>query len=213
MSITTLATIPCRACGSPVTGVTVESANPVRHPPFQEKLLDRTLLRIPCPRCGSEHEHYRRFMWADLPGRLCIIVVHESEKAQWPELETDTRLVLTKPFREEGPPVVRTLGEETEFRLAFGLEELREKVVCRLNDLDDRVVEALKQDLPYGCFLDAAAPGESLTYTEGRPFTVGWDRYEQAAAGRDALAVDLPGLFDPLSTWVNAARSRRVPVA
>ena len=54
------------------------------------------------------------------------------------------------PFREEGPEFVRAFGETIAIRLVFGLEELREKVLCRIHDLDDRVVEAMKEDLPYG---------------------------------------------------------------
>src|SRR5688572_13712883 len=117
MSITKLRDIACRTCGEPVQGMTIESANPVRHPPFQEKLLDRTLLRMTCPHCGAEHLHFERFMWTDLPGRLCIIVLHESERGDWPRLEIEAHDALSVPFREEGPLSVRLLGAETDFRI------------------------------------------------------------------------------------------------
>ena len=211
MSKTALRKIPCRTCGLDVEGVTIESANPVRHPPFQEKLLDRTLQRTSCPHCGAEHLHYERFMWTDLPGRLCIVVLHESERGDWAALEAEARSVLSGPLREEGPEFVRAFGETIAIRLVFGLEELREKVVCRIHDVDDRVLEAMKEDLPYGSTLEAATPGASLTFADERSFDVPWQLYEDTAARRDTLAPALPGIFDPLATWVNAARSRRAP--
>jgi hypothetical protein len=212
MSVTKVREIPCRACGAAVKALTIESANPVRHPPFQERLLNRTLLRMECSRCGAEHEHYERFMWTDLPGRLCVVVLHESERPGWPSLEIEAHDALSVPFREEGPYFVRLLGSETDFRLAFGLEELREKVVCRILDLDDRVVEALKEDLPYGCFLEDARPGMSLTFADGDlRIEIGWQPYDDAAARAAELAAKLPGLYDPLATWVNHARARRPP--
>jgi hypothetical protein len=212
MSKTTLASIPCRSCGAHVVAATVESANPARHAGFQDQLLARTFLRMACQHCGEEHLHYERFMWSDLPARLCVVVLHESERAGWADLEQEVGDSLSVPFREEGPPFVRAFGETVSIRLAFGLEELREKVVCRIADLDDRVVEAMKEDLPYGAVLEAADPGSSLTFVDGeQPVDVGWAGYEEAVLRRDALAAELPGLFDPLATWVNAARSRRAP--
>jgi CpXC protein len=214
MSITALRRIPCRACGEEVVAMSIESANPVRHPPFQEQLLARELLKMSCPHCGAEHLQYDRFMWSDLPGRLCVIVIHESERPDWPRLETEALRELSVPLREEGPPFVRAFGETVDIRLVFGLEELREKVVCRMNDLDDRVVEAMKEDLPYGSVLDAAEPNVSLTFNDGdeRSFDVGWQLYEETAERQGELAPDLPGIFGRQSAWVNAGRSRRAPM-
>jgi hypothetical protein len=214
MSITDLRRIPCRSCGEEVLAVTIESANPWRHPPFQEQLLDRELLKMPCPHCDAEHRHYDRFTWIDLPARLCIAVLHESERPEWPELEAEALRELSVPLRVEGPPFVREFGETVSIRLVFGLEELREKVVCRIHDLDDRLIEAMKEDLPYGSSLDAVEPGMNLTFRDGdeRWFDVPWHVYEETAARRDELAAELPGIFDPQAAWVNAGRSRRAPI-
>lgn len=213
MSITDLRKIPCRTCGEEVLAVTIESANPARHPPFQEQLLDRELLKMPCPHCDAEHRHYDRFTWIDLPGLLCVVVLHESERPDWPELELEALRELSVPLREEGPPFVRAFGETVSIRLVFGLEELREKVVCRIHDLDDRVVESIKEDLVYGATLDSAEPGMNLTFKDGdRLFDVPWELLEETAARRNELAAELPGIFDPAATWVNAGRSQRAPL-
>lgn len=136
------------------------------------------------------------------------------ERPDWPELETEALRELSLPLREEGPPFVREFGDTVAIRLVFGLEELREKVVCRIHDLDDRVIEAMKEDLVYGSTLDAAEPGMNLTFNDGveRSFDVAWHVFEDTAARREELAADLPGIFDPRATWVNAGRSRRAPL-
>src|ERR1700752_3518161 len=211
MSITRVRRIPCRACGREIEAVTVESANIMRHPHFQEQLLERRLLRMACPRCGAEHLHFDRFMWTDLPGRLGAIVLDESERPNWADLEPEARDAIAAPFAE-GPPVVRELGVALTIRLAFGLGELREKVLCRFHELDDRDGEAMKDQLPYGCRLEAVEPARTLTYLDGdRALGVPWGAYAGVADRREDLAVQMPGIFDPLATWVSAARSRRAP--
>ncbi|WP_437996486.1 CpXC domain-containing protein [Sorangium sp. So ce185] len=212
MSITAWRMLSCRACGAAVEGLTAESANPVRHPPFREGLLSRTLLRLPCPGCGTAHQHFDRFVWTDLPGRLCACVIHESERDDWADLEQEARDALSVPLREEGPEFVRAWGASVALRLVFGLEELREKVVCSMKDLDDRVVEAMKLELPCGVILDDVTPGQRLRFRlDARTRDVAWAIYEQTAGRRDALAGELPGIFDPRSAWVSCARARRPP--
>jgi hypothetical protein len=211
MSITLVRRIPCRSCGREIEAVTVESANIMRHPHFQEQLLERRLLRMACPGCGEMHLHFDRFMWTDLPGRFCAITLDESERPGWADLEEEARQAIAVPFAE-GPPVVQGLGAALTIRLVFGLNELREKVVCRVHGLDDRSVEALKAELPYGCSLEEVVPGQTLTYMDGdRSVGVPWRSYADIDNRREELAGDLPGIFDPRAAWVNVARSRRAP--
>ncbi len=211
MSITRVRRIPCRECGRPIEAITIESANLMRHPHFQEQLLERRLLRIACPRCGAEHLHFDRFMWTDLPGRFCAIVVHESERRDWARLEPDAHDAIAMPFAE-GPPIVRELGQSLSIRLVFGLDELREKVTCRIHSLDDRFVEAIKVDLPYGSSLETVTDEGHLIFDDGnRHVEVTRERYD-AVAGRHAeLAPLLPGIFDPGTAWVSALRAHRAP--
>jgi hypothetical protein len=211
MSITLVRRIPCRRCGREIEAVTIESANIMRHPHFQEQLLERRLLRMACPRCGAVHLHFDRFMWTDLPGRFCAVALDDSERPGWADLEEEAREAIAGPFAE-GPPVVQELGLALRIRLVFGLNELREKVLCRIHELDDRDVEALKTELPYGCSLEEVAPGQALTFMDGdRAIGVPWRSYAHIADRREELAGQLPGIFDPLATWVNVARSRRAP--
>lgn len=220
MSITVTRTLPCRACGASVEGLTIESANPIRHPAFQERLLGRTLLRMTCGSCGAPHLHFDRFVWTDLPGRLCACVVHEEERPAWEPLERDAYAALSVPLREEGPPVVRAWGRSVAIRLVFGLEELREKVICRIHGLDDRIIEALKltSAMSDGAgdgaapVLEDVVPEQRLSFrlTDGaRRVDVPWEMYTAALGRQEALAVELPGLFAERSTWVHCRRALR----
>lgn len=215
MSVTGWRTLACRGCGAAVEGLSIESANPVRHRPFRDQLLARTLLRMACPACSAPHEHYDRFVWTDLASRLCALVIHDAARDDWADLEHEAREALSLPLRQEGPEAVRAWGASIAIRLVFGLEELRDKVVCWTHGLDDRLVEAVKLELPPGASLDSAIAGEVLMFRrgDGRTLQVTWAQYEQTGRQAEALAGELIGLFDPRSAWVSCARSRRPPRA
>lgn len=215
MSISLVKVLPCRACGADIEATTFESINPTRHPFLQEQLLARTLLRRSCGSCGAVHQHYDRLLWTDLPGRLCACVVQERERPDWRRLEREAVVALSVPLREEGPPVVRSWGAAVAIRLVFGFEELREKVICRLAGLDDRVVEYLKtslRDRGTVPVLDGCAGGAELSFRflDGdRVVTLPRERYRQAVAQAAELAAEQPGLFAAETAWVHWSREPR----
>jgi len=206
MSITYRAPRLCGSCGAEVSVLVIESANPTRHPPFQAALLARTLLRERCPACGNVQEHYEKFLWTDLPARLCVAVLRPEWRGDWRLVEADARTLLV-PLRDEGPQFVRDWNTGVALRVAFGLEELREKVVCRLAGIDDRVLEAIKIERELGDHhLEAAERGHRLLLARGDGTReLGWAEY-QTAAGRDRLAAQYPGLFGD-AVWVHASRA------
>ncbi len=215
MSISLNKVLPCRACGADIEATTFESINPTRHPFLQDQLLERTLLRRSCDGCGAPHQHFDRLIWTDLPGKLCACVVQEDDRPRWAQLENEARTALSVPLRSEGPLAVRLWGAEVSIRLVFGLEELREKVICRLAGLDDRVVEYLKvtlmdRDRGVVPVLEACDETSELhfRFVDGdQPVTLPRDRYRQAAAGTAELAAELPGLFAADATWVHWGRA------
>lgn len=217
MSISLNRVIPCRACGADIEATTFESINPTRHPFLQDQLLERTLLRRSCDSCGAFHQHFDRLIWTDLPGRLCVCVVQEDDRPHWPRLEKEALSALSAPLRAEGPPAVRLWGAQVAIRLVFGTEELREKVICRLAGLDDRVVEYLKvtvMDRERGVVpvLDRCDETGALCFRfldRDEPVTLPRDRYRQVAARTAELADELPGLFGADATWVHWGRALR----
>ena len=218
MSISLNKVLPCRACGVDIEATTFESINPTRHPFLQDQLLARTLLKRSCDRCGALHNHYDRLIWTDLPGRLCVCILQEDDRPRWPQLENEALAALSVPLRAEGPPAVRLWGDQVRIRLVFGSEELREKVICRLAGLDDRVVEYLKvtlMDRDRGAVpvLDACDDADLRFRFLDRdePITLPRDRHDQAAARTTDLAAELPGLFAADATWVHWGRALHTP--
>lgn len=217
MSISLNKVIPCRACGAEIEANTFESINPTRHPFLQDRLLERTLLLLSCEGCGAPHQHYDRLIWTDLPGRLCVCVVQEVDRPLWAQLEKEALGALSVPLRGEGPPAVRRWGAEVVIRLAFGSEELREKVICRIASLDDRVVEYLKitlmdRDRGVVPVLDGCDQTADLNFRfldRDETVTLPRDRYREAAARTAELAEKLPGLFAVDATWVHWSRALR----
>ena len=214
MSISFKKVLPCRACDAEIEATTFESINPTRHPFLQDHLLARSLLRRVCGSCGAAHQHYDRLIWTDLPGRLCACVVQEADRPHWARLEKEALSALSVPLREEGPPAVRRWGATVLIRLVFGFEELREKVICRLAGLDDRVVEYLKvtlmdRDRGVAPVLDGCDETADLRFRfldRDEPVTLPRDRYRQAAARTAELTDELPGLFATDATWVHWGR-------
>ena len=217
MSISLNKILPCRGCGAGIEANTFESINPTRHPFLQDQLLARTLLRRSCDSCGASHQHYDRLIWTDLPGRLCACIVQEADRPHWALLEEEARSALSVPLCDEGPAAVRRWGTQVMIRLVFGFEELREKVVCRLAGLDDRIVEYLKvtladRDRGVVPVLDGCGgPADDLCFRfldRDEAVTLPRDGYRQAAARTAELADELPGLFAARATWVHWGRAR-----
>jgi len=219
MSISLNKVLPCRTCGADIEATTFESINPTRHPFLQDQLLARTLLHRTCSSCGAPHQHYDRLIWTDLPGRLCVCILQEDDRPRWPQLENEALAALSVPLRAEGPPAVRLWGDQVRIRLVFGTEELREKVICRLAGLDDRVVEYLKvtlMDRDRGAVpvLDDADDTADLRFRfldRDEPITLPRAHYHQAAARTAELAAELPGLFAPDATFVHWGRALHAP--
>jgi CpXC motif protein len=215
MSISLTKVLPCRTCGADIEATTFESINPTRHPFLQDQLLERTLLRRSCDRCGAPHQHCDRLIWTDLPGKLCVCIVQEHDRPHWARLEKEALRALSVPLREEGPPAVRLWGAQVAIRLVFSTEELREKVICRLAGLDDRVVEYLKvtlmdRDRGVVPVLDGCDQTSDLRFRfldRDELVTLPRDRYRQAAARTAELAEELPGLFAADATWVHWGRA------
>lgn len=208
MSIRDRAPVECGRCAAVYSATRVESANPTRHPPFLAQLLDRSFLRSECPVCGHTQWNESAMLWTDLPGRLCACVRPPAERRNWRALEVEARAVLGGVFTGEGPPMVQAFGPQVHIRVVFGLEELREKVICRLHHLDDRVVEVLKLPLVdtergEGPTLEAADEHGLTLVRAGERIEVSGGEY--VAAARSGWEDEYPGLA--MGNWVHWGRA------
>jgi hypothetical protein len=209
MSVYHVVPLGCSACGRARPVKVVDSANPLRHPPFLDALLARTFNRFPCPSCDNVDVLERPMLWTDVHHDLVAWMLPSSQRPAWSTVEIEVLGGLEGPVRWEGPPLVRSWGQRAAIRLVFGLEELRDKVVARRAMLDDRVVEILK--LPYGDGDDAKGPvleavdatGLQFTLDGAAVATVHWEEYRRVAAIDHSTSH--PGLYD--GTWVHWLRA------
>jgi hypothetical protein len=213
VSVYELRQLWCGACGYERTVQAVDSANPMRHPPFLVDLLARTFQRHPCPRCGQVDVLDGPMLWTDVNAGLVAWVLPARERPRWSSLEGVVGEGLARTVAGEGPAFVRAWGRTATLRLVFGLEELREKVVASRARLDDRTVEALKLrwadgELATAPVLDSAGSGglvfASPDLPHRRAAVVPWEDYHRTADGWPGDA-SCRGLAE--ATWVHWLRA------
>jgi hypothetical protein len=130
-------TVQC-ACGHSFQAQLAVAVNAVRMPKLRQEILDGTLHRVTCPSCGRNFTAHKRFVYVDLERDLVVDVHPPSQAPRW--RDTSARL------NEELDSLDRhgVLGERIGRRVAFGIGELREKLVAQDAEVDDRHVELAK---------------------------------------------------------------------
>lgn len=125
-------------CGFSFTHALVESANVERSPAIRKAVLEGTFHRIHCPKCGQRVTVETKFYFAD-PLRKSLYLVQPSNQRH--ESKSDSKEVLRsiKIF----PKKVLDM-RDAKIRVVYGLDELREKLVCEDAGLNDRLLETAK---------------------------------------------------------------------
>lgn len=148
MSITHTLEVECD-CGASVEMLCCDSVNAERHPHLREALLERRLHAFECGACGLPLVADKQMTYIDLRRQQLYAVAPERERARERELSEDLMETWRLSFGDRAPASVSALfgAERFHVRLCFGLEELREKVVCRDADLSDLALEVYKAEL------------------------------------------------------------------
>lgn len=224
MSTFVTESVACPRCQREVLVTCVESANVVRMPHFRDEVLAGTFMSQRCEHCGLAFRVEQEVLYSDLSRGLFIMMFPRKDRPRWPELEEMTRAVHHKTLVEEPPRAVAGLFANVQPRLVFGFDELREKVICDLHGLDDRVLEVLKallfRDASHGLdhfggrelrLMEVGPRGEmsfALLDAEGRMLDAECqfdsDLYERLARDRDGLSHLCRPLFE--ATWVHCQR-------
>jgi hypothetical protein len=85
-------------------------------------------------------------LYTDFKGGLWAQVHPRSELNAWRKGEEEVRHIFSSTFGH-APPVAQEMGRQLKVRLVFGLEALREKVLCQQHGLDDIALELFKREL------------------------------------------------------------------
>ncbi|MCB9544447.1 MAG: CpXC domain-containing protein [Myxococcales bacterium] len=136
----------CPRCGGAAPVRLYESLNPERFPEARELLRARALHRATCPGCQQTLLVDAPVLYTDFELGLWVHCLPEAWRPHMRQHEADARQLFAQTFAPDRPGAL-ALGASLRLRVAFGLEELREKMILAEAALDDRHVEILKLEL------------------------------------------------------------------
>jgi hypothetical protein len=117
--------------------------NAVRTPKLKQDILDGTFHRVSCPDCKKKFRVEKAFSYTDLAKNLFVQVKPRSHFFNWKE--ASERLV----DKAKKIPAKLSDPKHRKVRIAYGLEELREKILCEELKISDTVLELAKVILLY----------------------------------------------------------------
>ena len=101
------------------------------------KLLSGEINQVQCPKCQKKSYIEKSLLYHDMDQRLWVQMLPQADRPKWPELQEEYQEEIKK---NSGP----FSNRKYHFRLAFGREELLEKIRIFDANLDDRILELLK---------------------------------------------------------------------
>ncbi len=121
-------------CGHEFETKLWDSLNVTESKELKGKLLSGEINQVQCPECQKKSYIEKSLLYHDMDQRLWVQMLPPTERSKWPELQEE--------YEEE---IKKNSGiKKYHFRLAFGREELLEKVRIFDANLDDRIIELLK---------------------------------------------------------------------
>ena len=134
----------CSACGAVSSAEVAVSLNGERRPDLREAILDGSFQRSTCAACGAPHRVQDPFVYLDFARKEWITCFAPDREPDWARLECEPMEDWREGMVTFAPPMVRELSAGFRIRAVFGVDALREKLLCFANGLDDAWVELLK---------------------------------------------------------------------
>lgn len=135
-------TITCPTCACEQTARLARGVHVARAPEARDQVFDRTFHRVTCRSCGGRFVAKRPLLYTDMDRKHWVHVAMAHQRPRWPELEASVREVFEAAF--VGSPLAAELRNGFRFRVVFGIEELREKLVIWREGYDDSLAECVK---------------------------------------------------------------------
>lgn len=126
------------SCNSSFVALMADSVNAGRSPEVRQQILAGRFHRFTCPGCGREMTIEKEFSYTDFSRNTFIRVLPRQDRHLWGEISQS----LGRQTRRLPRDLSRLDGRI--LRVAFGIGELREKLVAQDAGIDDRLVELLK---------------------------------------------------------------------
>lgn len=204
MSLFTVSSITCKACGHLFTLDVVGSVNADRRPDLRQAILDETFQEYACPSCGDTSRMEPSFTYVDAGRGQWISSLPGRDVGRYREHEAHAADLYSRSYGPASPPAAQALGATMVPRVTFGWPAMREKLFLNELGLDDAVVEMVKLDL-YRRVPDAPADAgvelRLVEFANERMRFVWLDAQSEAlvsgvSIGRelyDAIAADIEG--------------------
>ena len=128
--------IVCPACGTTGEFILWESLNNVLNPDEAQQLIDGSLFRYRCPRCGVETDVVYPCLYHDMKEHAMVQLVNGSG--------LDEAMRTLDKLQTDGMLTKMTAEANYRHRLVTSQNDLREKAMLFRDGLDDRAMEVLK---------------------------------------------------------------------
>jgi hypothetical protein len=197
--------VGCPACQHTEEQVLAQSIHGPRLPQAVEEILDGRFQRVRCSACGVIFQMDAPLVFMDFEQKIWIAMYPSLWESRWVELEAETLETFGRNTIKHAPRIVREMVQGFRVRTVFGLDALREKLLCFHHDLPDAALEVFKlqllRDLPKATFFLGHKPRLVAVVDQQLQFN------GLLGEKRQVLSFSRTGLdqlvLDPLS-WVSA---------
>lgn len=187
MSILRDRDVACPSCDVTFNAKIAESINGGRGLQYRAAILDRSFQRYTCAQCQQRFAIDSPFTYIDFTRDLWFVLYPLDWEPRWAELEDEPRRLCRVYLAEHAPPFMKATAERMRVRSVFGLEALREKILCIEAGLDDARLEAIKLERMREAGVIDPQMRERLLAVDEASFTLGGPQAPAVRLERSAL--------------------------
>ena len=147
MSLFTSIHVDCPACDHTNTMDAVGSVNADRRPDLRDDIIADAFQIITCAECSEGFRLQPEFNYLDVENGLWILALDVTALADHLIHEDRARDLFDISYGANAAPAAQEVGEALRCRVTFGWPAVREKVLTRIEGLDDIVLEMMKLNL------------------------------------------------------------------
>lgn len=146
----------CPKCGEETEVAVRKSLNTRQDPDVKQKIMDRSMFRFHCPKCGQQIFLNYSFLYHQVEDRMMIYYAPDSDSYQ------EAKDAFDGNFKVNGvdPMLNPQVTELFQRRIVRDLNVLCEKIEIRDAGLDDRVIELMK--VAYGSMMQTRNPEQKV---------------------------------------------------
>lgn len=127
--------IKCQKCGCEQTAKVYEEVNVTENQALKQKLLDHRLISVKCKKCGAESLNVYPFLYTDIDKKLLVWFIPTESEKEISDIIAGINDEMSLEEKNDSEFMMRGVGS---------FNELKEKIIIRDLDLDDRIIELIK---------------------------------------------------------------------